>query len=379
MFISRTVLARHMIQMTFLKNNMRILKLAVVLAAVLFSSCSGGDVKLYPIMQNGKWGYIDKSGKVVVNAQFEQAMPFSEGLAMVMVSGRKIGFIDNTGQFVVNPQYVNAGRKFSNGLALVGIEKQVDGKNVIKDGFIDRTGKIVVEPQFDSASDFAEGLARIEMKDTNATGDQNIRKVGYIDTAGHLVIPPKFQEFNNDFGDFSEGLAAVISDRKFGFIDRTGNIVISSEFGPAFRGNPELFSEGLVPAGQPDNKQKCGYIDKTGKLQIPFEFDLCWSFSEGLASITIGDNAGFIDKNGKIVINPQFKIARQFKEGLAFVQVGDKFGFIDQTGKIVINPQFDQAEEFSNGLAMVNIDGKGLSGRIGYIDKTGKYIWNPTK
>jgi hypothetical protein len=33
----------------------------------------------------GKWGYIDTRGHVIVNPQFDDARPFSEGMAAVLI------------------------------------------------------------------------------------------------------------------------------------------------------------------------------------------------------------------------------------------------------------------------------------------------------
>ena len=46
-----------------------------------------------------KYGFIDKSGKMVIEPQFDNAEPFSEGLAQVEKDG-KLGFIDKSGKVV---------------------------------------------------------------------------------------------------------------------------------------------------------------------------------------------------------------------------------------------------------------------------------------
>jgi len=45
-----------------------------------------------------KWGYIDKTGKIVFEPQFDNAGYFSEGLAGVRI-GKKYGYIDKTGKW----------------------------------------------------------------------------------------------------------------------------------------------------------------------------------------------------------------------------------------------------------------------------------------
>ena len=54
---------------------------------------------LAPVMVNGKFGFADQTGKLVIPASFSEARNFAEGLAPVGV-GRKVGYIDKTGKFV---------------------------------------------------------------------------------------------------------------------------------------------------------------------------------------------------------------------------------------------------------------------------------------
>ena len=83
-----------------------------------------------------KLGEIDKTGKVVINPQFDWAFDFSEGLAAVEIDG-KYGFIDKTGKIVINPQFDWA-FNFSEGLAAV----EIDGKY----GYINKAGTVVIYP-----------------------------------------------------------------------------------------------------------------------------------------------------------------------------------------------------------------------------------------
>ena len=63
------------------------------------------------------YGFIDKSGKVVIEPQFDNVSAFSEGLAQVEKDD-KWGFIDKNGKVVIEPQYDYV-RDFSEGLAEV--------------------------------------------------------------------------------------------------------------------------------------------------------------------------------------------------------------------------------------------------------------------
>jgi hypothetical protein len=66
---------------------------------------------------NDKWGFIDKTGDLVIKAQFEMVFDFSDGLARIVVD-KKSGFIDNKGKSLIAPQFETA-YSFSEGLANV--------------------------------------------------------------------------------------------------------------------------------------------------------------------------------------------------------------------------------------------------------------------
>ena len=54
---------------------------------------------LYPVRQNGKWGYIDEQGAYGIRPAFDEASPFREGLALVQ-NGDKLAYIDTAGRTV---------------------------------------------------------------------------------------------------------------------------------------------------------------------------------------------------------------------------------------------------------------------------------------
>lgn len=160
---------------------------------------------------NGKWGYINKIGKLVIKAQFDYANDFSDNLALVRISG-KYGYINKSSEFVINPRFDYGGqiratffwkelvsiynRKsdnegFTEGLSVIAIKNG----DILKFGYIDKSGKLTINPQFDDAHDFSEGLAAVEING----------KWGYIDKTGKFVINPTFDIAD----DFSGGLAKV--------------------------------------------------------------------------------------------------------------------------------------------------------------------------
>ncbi|MEI6184441.1 MAG: WG repeat-containing protein [Bacteroidota bacterium] len=312
-------------------------------------------MKLIPVKQGDYWGYVDKTGKFIVNPQFKQAFAFKEGLALIKNTEGKYGYIDETGKIIINAVYKDA-KSFSEGLAAVVKENQ-------KIEFIDKMGKTILnlEAEIESVTEFSEGFAEVTVGGHNA----------YIDKTGKVVINGSFDYAYN----FSEGLALIgqkVKDGdketiKYGYIDKKGKIVINPQFDDA-----NIFSEGRasVQVGK-----KYGFIDKEGKIIVTPQFDIVGYFKEGLASAKQGDLWGLIDKNGKFIINPQYKRVSNFNsEGLCavFSTTNDKWGFIDKEGKIVIEPQFELVTDFYDGIALTEMNKK-----FGVVDLKGKFLTNP--
>jgi len=164
-----------------------------------------------------------------------------------------------------------------------------------------------------------------------------------------------------------ESLIATKNGDKYGYADRSGKFIIPPQFEIAYS-----FIEGLAGVR---TDSKWGWIDKTGKFVIPAQFDDYSYFSEGLAPVKSADKYGYIDKTGKSVIPPQFERAYSFIEGLAPARSGGKYGWIDKTGKFIIPAQFydiDLFGSFNQGPIAVKSD----SG-WGYIDRTGRFVVQP--
>ena len=302
---------------------------------------------------NEKYGFVDTTGKIVVEPQFDFIFDFCNGFAKVEIDNKR-GFVNKYGQIVVEPQFTGYVGDFYEGLASV----QVDGKY----GFIDTTGKMVIEPQFDDAGSFSDGLAFVKVD-----GKQVV-----IDKQGEIVFEPKF-----DIYSFSEGLALFSKNYKKGFINTQGEIVIELQYDFA-----EDFKNGFALVGM-DGEIKW-YIDKLGNkvndstLQSILDKEPLTPEDEKYYSLSTNDyflnqfgqsrfsqwweqlfytpNYGYVDKTGKVVIDFQFEEADGFYDGLARVKVDGKYGFIDKTGKMVIEPQFDHATSFKNGYALIGMD-----------------------
>ena len=150
---------------------------------------------------DGGWGFIDRSGRIVIPARFTEVGDFSEGLAFVAASERqRYGYINKEGQLVI-PYRFKYASDFHEGLALVILMN-------IRYAFIDRTGKIVLQSRtWQGVDRFSEGLAAVwvSVRNNRLYRGYEELKYGFIDRTGKFVIPPQFDRVER----FSEGSRAV--------------------------------------------------------------------------------------------------------------------------------------------------------------------------
>jgi hypothetical protein len=317
---------------------------------------------LRPIQQDGKWGYIDSSGKIVIKPQFAWAEEFSEGLAAFENEDGKHGYIDEMGRVVIEPKFDNW-TEFSEGLAAVSVDFEW--------GYIDKTGKWAILPQFAVGRPFSDGLALVGVPlNGKVSFPPGPEKHVFIDKAGKVVIDPKDDILN---GTFSEGVGTVQFITNHGvnavLIDRTGKVIVSVQ-----DIETDGFSEGVTPAKK---NGKWGYIDTNGRFVIEPQFEEAHTFSEGLAAVLIGEKWGFINHQGKILIKPRFDYGPTgFSEGLAVASVNNDCVLLDKTGKVQVRVRCTNGEEFRGGLATIQI-GEGTGEKRGYINKQGKFVWGP--
>ena len=316
---------------------------------------------------------------VIIRPQFEDAGPFHEGLAPVQV-GKLWGFIDKTGKLVVAPRYdrvlSGSGGRFAireNGLW----------------GFIKTNGQIAVRPKYVDVKPFSDGVAAFRIND----------RWGYLGPNGNVDIEPKYfyagQRYDgfhfiiNDEGNFSlgtnleqwedfsgikeasdfrDGVAAIeYSSGQFGLLILNDEPGSRESVGASSRGEfSEIgpFNEGLAPATK--NGRTWGYIDRTANFVIAPSFKKARNFAEGFAPVQVGDAWGFVDRRGRLVVAPQFDNAFAPREGYALYRQGKLRGFLRVEGGSLVGAipaQYEDAFAFQEGLAPVQRGGK-----WGYID-----------
>lgn len=239
-------------------------KVVIVCLTVLFCfafEISGAQqTKVVWKKKDGKWSLYTKDGTKLTTREYERKSDWewTEGLSLVGVDG-KFGFIDKTGKEVIPLIYENSLLRFTDGI--IGVRK--DGKW----GYIDREGKVVIPIEYDdcSASGFQQDRCWVKRGD----------KTGFVDRKGQEIIPCIY----DGAGNFqSVGWAFVVNNGKCGYIDSLGNVKVPLRYDHIGDWSGERWQEGVtwVNIGGERNTANnsvsgglFGLVDTTGTEIVP--------------------------------------------------------------------------------------------------------------
>lgn len=167
--------------------------------------------------EDGKFGYIDVKGTIVIPPKFTSAMPFEYGRAIVNMAedyGEDYGLIDREGKFIYPPVYNDIHHLGKNRVAIGKAIKEGSpfyGSNYAL-GTTD--GKVLTEFKYLTILEFKEGVASV------TTGQETF----FIDKLGKMA---KGLPILNGEGTLTlEGdLIKANIDQRTTYYDRSGNIV----------------------------------------------------------------------------------------------------------------------------------------------------------
>jgi len=334
-----------------------------------------------------KWSYIDTTGKVVFETDFDYVEDFhwrdSSALFLTEIdkevykgTGKNdavYGVIDFNGQVKIDPIYSN-----------ISIHKDfylIQKKGTPTFTFNQEGHEIIINPT--KPSGFSEGRAQIKNPK---------RLVGYINEVGERIIPEQYKSAR----DFSAGLAFVTDTlNNYQFIDKNGQIafgltskspLLVSDFKEGYswikRTGKSWFWECVNMKGEKAFKRSAHYQLGNGEKSTASNYFVPMSFSNGLAAIVIVDTTsrklvsaiidttgntgtwkvqtqqglwGVINEHEKFTIQPKYIKIGAFSEGKVAVKLTEYDGwfYINEADKILIKGPFRSATPFNANYATV--------------------------
>ena len=378
------------------------------------------DGYLYPIKENGLYGYIDSMGNKIIEPKFLWVSSFHNGLAMAVVDTiyrvvpdsmayevgerdsvinvyrmyTKYGYIDKAGRFAIKPIYVSYVSMPKQGYIVndMGTCSNALSQHIFHDkralycdtinwkrGYIDINGNSIIDAKYYYSEPFNEGLAVVRdivaapiSYDSLYLNSSKLR-CSYIDTKGNAITEFKYKNltrFNGrrGIGSYIEIIKDSLEDF-YGYtvhndiIDKDGRVIKDLGMWKAFYGYSR---DGISVARQVMHLQvyegmqeSYSFVDENGDYLKPLK---------GLTNFQIDSLNKCNDILEVLQEDASIAYATYFNDGFAGISpdgeywfVIDKYLIIHGYGKESI---FNGFQPFMNGLAAVKRNGK-----WGYINK----------
>ena len=177
------------------------------------------------LKHDGKYGYADRSGKIVIPFQFDYAEDFSCDLAKVEVESG-YGFIGRDGQYVIQP--VNDD--------IIWYQSYCKDNVILYStanrewGYIDQNGDVLSRFPAETQGDFNESYSNLADHMTTYY-DPETQKTGYVNVDGTIALAPQW-----DAGSaFYKGIATIENNELCGLIDPQGKQVTDVCFAKIYK------------------------------------------------------------------------------------------------------------------------------------------------
>lgn len=329
------------------------------------------------VLENGKasyrYGFIDNTGKDVIECMYEKVYSFSYGVAWVKLPGNDTYYLINKkGKRVSETGWKKVGYFFEGMCAVYDAEGKM--------GFVNRQGKLVVPCKY-LGDGFSDGLACVmPYEETNPN-------YGFIDTTGKIVIPFQFKQAGTS--SFDHGECRVQINGITCLINKKGEVV----FKPTLSKNTQGFYHGLSASyTNYDKRSNWGYYNRQNQWMIKPQYDNANTFEAGYAIVEKAKKQGVIDTTGKATIPVKYATVfgsasdgyfgvemiengeKQYlrPDGTPFAKIpilylypsnkhglypycssDNKYGYLNSDGTVFITAQFERTNTFYEGKAWV--------------------------
>ena len=305
--------------------------------------------------KSGKWGFIDTSGKWIIEPKFDNAWNFSDGGLAAAEVNKKWGIIDKSGHWIVEPKYHYSLFYFGNGLTGLRINH--------KWRLIDAQGQWLNGVAYDEIGHKSEFKKLTSVK---ADG-----KWGVINPAGEWVIKPEF-DYVSYF--LKNGLAHASKDGKWGVIDSSSRWIVE----PKFEQTTSFSYDGSFKA---QSNGKWGVRNNSGQWIVEPEFDGVYFndlYCDKMITVSRNHKYGLVDTEGKLLLKPEFDHIYIIPgQNLVRVKKDDKYGTVDLSGAWVAEPKFDYINAFPFGYRGSGLQAALFNGQWGFINAAGQWAIKP--
>ncbi|PWJ41880.1 WG repeat-containing protein [Sediminitomix flava] len=250
---------------------------------LFFLSLVASAQDYFPVVKDGKWGAIDKTGKVIIPFTYKHLSSFNiQNLAIAETENGK-GVINHLGNEIL-PFSFQKVQTLSNGQAIVWENFKV--------GVVTLENKEIIKPSFDAITFETEGIYRL-LKDG---------KFGLSKSDGEIILPTEYLSIES-LGQ--KNIARINKENKYGLVNSLGELIAEPKY------DKILFEEDLI-LGHIGNARTRFILDDKGELLETNEFVNQKAFELAQKKIL----AKVLAEKAKT--NPDIKKLRWMKKGGVF-------------------------------------------------------------
>lgn len=319
---------------------------------------------LIAVRQGEKYGYISKSGEIVVPIIYDDLKPFSSGRCVVK-KGKKWGIVSTSNRILLPFKYNEIGEFL----------ERITVKKGQKWGVLSSEYQWIVKPKYKGAKLFRKSICIKKGK-----------KWGFVNNQNEILTDFRYDEVERYYS--YKKLFKTRIDKKWGYINNLGkevfpidyeeiNIIATSIFKVKRNGK-----WGIINAEKPDNTRikydsiadvkylnhkiaylncKAGLMDKKGDLVTKLSYDEIIVtdnsknpsrfYADHKFNVRTGKNWGALDKEGKI-LRPVSENYLPKHLGYYIKFNKGKFGVL-KGGKVSIPPIYDDINRISDTIFLV--------------------------
>lgn len=314
-----------------------------------------------PYTKKEKFGLIDSSGKVLLNANFDSINIYNKEHIIVF---------DNSGYYIIN--YKN--------------EKQIDGvfNEVVR---IDGTSLFLLTDSVGTTLYDAESN-KILLKDlVDVQYFKSSDNENYVITVTDVQNIKKnyFYQYKTDLLQELIGIENLypgeFANNQIVFLDDFGPVLIYDLSSDQIRNiNGDYVWFGTFNSNLAlvyDNQLNAGFVDASENLVIPYSYkDGTTNFNvDGISIVNNGTNYGAIDTNNRVVIPFQYKDISFLKSNIYIITDSNyKFSLYNLSNGKIISESYDfiDSSNIDSGLLVVE-----QNKQFGVIDMSGKEVIEP--
>lgn len=304
-------------------------------------------------MSEGGFGYLNAQGKVLGMTTQAGAFQRQDSELLICVVNDRVGFIDRTGKIVIQAQYEDA-TPFRGGRA--GVRQGADW------GLIDEAGDWVVKPAFESLRSASDD-GRIWAYEENG-------QLGLIDQAGKRLTGALYL----NVGALSGSAIAVQRVAGWGLVSEAGTELIKPFYANLwpFGAEPDLWAA-QSSAG------KWGVVDTKGHERVPCRYDFVTAVLPDVWLAQQSGLWGILDPTtgrwrAPAVFNRILSLEPPL-ETMLLVEQGSQWGVVDsRTGKVLQEARYRRIEQWGEFLAIA--DGQEM--KLLDVDQKEVLVWKGT-